>query len=276
MRGAETLFHGLAGAEELQFRVLAGVAGGPVGDPGVAQFRRADALAVVEASVDDETSADACADVRVEELLRATAAADPVLAVSGGARVVEHEGRDPEAVLEPLFQAEIVPSLDLDRLQDGSCRGLQRSAEADADRPDRALCLSASAFAVSGHLAVFLQQRRSLRVEPRQDPLRAVLRLDAPAHGLHDRSVFPPEGELEFCTSDLYRNQHLFFLPYVSRSDPAIHRFLYAGRVRHSHTMIPSIAGSWKGGNGSVLNKNHRDEKEKGLLPHGRETRYNI
>ena len=128
-------------------------------------FRRAEALAVVEFAVHHERAADAAADVHVAEMPGSPARAQAILRPAGRVAVIGHDGWQAEALLEPRPERHPVPAAHLVRDQHRAGGRFDRAAKSNA------------------HARHGPPARRGLRekpghglFKPRQDGLRAFAR----------------------------------------------------------------------------------------------------
>ena len=99
----------------------------------MADLGRAATGAAVDSAADDETAADAGADRHVEDRIAAAAGAEVGLGEAGDIGVVAEHGRQVDEIADPVGEREVVPAVDLMRLDDGSPLVVDGPAEADAD-----------------------------------------------------------------------------------------------------------------------------------------------
>src|SRR5262245_15163586 len=88
--------------------------------------------AAIDLAVDNQPAADAGADGDVNDGRQPLAGAEERLGQAGDVRVVTQDRGQSRDVADPVGEREIVPALDLMRLDDGPGGVINRAAEADA------------------------------------------------------------------------------------------------------------------------------------------------
>ncbi len=106
--------------------------GGEVDDH-VAAFGAVAVLAVDREVADDDAAADAGAQGEEDHAVEVAARADPELAVGGGAGVVGEGDRQPAMLGDPVADGEIVPALEVHRVDEFSGGDVHRAGRTEPD-----------------------------------------------------------------------------------------------------------------------------------------------